>query len=141
RGIADVAADQVEEAIRAAREQAMAPELEGVQDPNAMALLQQHRDQCRGDVTGSAGDEYPHRRLHPWCSRRAWNVECGVDEPGGKARRASQHARPSSLRPFSVVLLRAGSRDPRLGLSCRGDTIAKSRWSVNAILPGNWDRS
>ena len=44
----------------------MAAELQGVEDPDAVALLQEHGDECRADVTGSAGDENSHRGLHPW---------------------------------------------------------------------------
>ena len=66
RGIADVALDQLEEAVRAARQQAMAAESQVVEDSDAVTLIQQDRDQGRSDVTGSAGDENPHRRLHPW---------------------------------------------------------------------------
>ena len=44
----------------------MTAELERVEDADAVSLIQEHRDQGRADVTGSAGDEYPHCRLHPW---------------------------------------------------------------------------
>ena len=66
RRVADVALDQLEEAIRAAGQEPMAAELEGVEHANAVSLLEEHRDQGRADVTGSAGDENSHRRLHPW---------------------------------------------------------------------------
>ena len=44
----------------------MAAELERVEHTDAVSLLQEHRDQGRADVTGSAGDENSHCRLHPW---------------------------------------------------------------------------
>ena len=64
--VADVALDQLEEAVRAAGQEPVAAELEGVEDADAVPLLEEHRDQGRADVTGSAGDENSHRGLHPW---------------------------------------------------------------------------
>ncbi len=93
--------------------QAVAAELERVEDPNAVSLLEEHGDQGRADVTGSAGDEYSHRRLHPWwLETRLERRGCVRGNACGKARRADQHARPSSLRPSSVVLLGATGDNP-----------------------------
>ena len=64
--VADVALDQLEEAVLAAGEQAVAAELERVEDADAVALLEEHRDERRADVTGSAGDENSHGETHPW---------------------------------------------------------------------------
>ena len=101
--VADVALDQLEEAIRATGQEAMAAELERVDDPNAVSLLEEHGDHGRADVTGSAGNEYSHRGLHPWwLETRLERRGCWIGDRGGKARRGVQHARPSSLRPFPL---------------------------------------
>ena len=65
-GVADVALDQLEEAVLAAGQQAVAAEPERVEDADAVPLLEEHRDQGRADVAGSAGDENSHGEIHPW---------------------------------------------------------------------------
>ena len=67
---------QLEEAVLAAGQEAVAAELEAVEDADAVPLFQEHRDERRADVTGSSGDEDSHGGTHPWWldSRRAWYV-------------------------------------------------------------------
>ena len=102
-GVADIALGQLEKAIGAAGQEAMAAKLEGVDDPNAVSLLEEHGDHGRSDVTGSAGNENSHRGLHPWwLETRLERRGCLIGNRGGKARRGVQHARPSSLRPFPL---------------------------------------
>ena len=64
--VADVALDQLEEAVLAAGQQAVPAELERVEDADAVALLEEHRDQRRAHVAGSAGDQNSHGEAHPW---------------------------------------------------------------------------
>ena len=94
-----------------------------------MSLLQQHRDQCRADVTGSAGDENSHRRLHPWWLETRLERR-GCESVNRAARRDGQfeHARPSSLRPSplrcsgdrrSSIAPGDGPHEPRRGRPVR----------------------
>ena len=124
--------------------QAVAAELEAVEDSDTVSLLQKHRDQCRADITGSAGDEYSHRGLHPWwLETRLERRGCVGLNRCGKARRAVSTRQALVLAAFSVVLLGATGDLPLLRLafmrthlesSCPGDTIAKSSWLSTSLL-------
>ena len=79
----------------------MAAELQSVEHSNAVSLLEEHRDQGRTDVTGSAGDEYSHRRLHPWwLESRLERPESLVVVTCGKTRRGDNTPGP---RPCGLI--------------------------------------
>ncbi len=46
RGVADVALLKLEEAVLAAGQEAVAAELEAVENPDAVPLFEEHRDEC-----------------------------------------------------------------------------------------------
>ncbi len=115
RGVADVALLQLEEAIGAAGQEAMAAELERVEDSNAMPQLQQHGNQGRANVTGSAGDENSHRRLHPWwLETRLERRGCRKETARGKARRADRTPQALVLAALIPLCLLGGQAIPSL---------------------------
>ena len=59
-GVGDVPLEQLEVAVLAAGEQPVAAELERVIDPDAVALLEEHRTRVRAHVAGAAGDQNSH---------------------------------------------------------------------------------
>src|SRR5262249_16263813 len=106
-----------------AGQQPVAAELEGVEHADLVPLLQQHGDQGRADVTGTAGDENTHRGLHPWWleSRLERRGLCGVSPA---ARRDGQFPGPGA-RPcgLSLAWLRATGPPPLPG-AVRSDLAA-----------------
>ena len=92
-------------------EQAVAAELQGVENADAVSLLEEHRDQGRADVTGSAGDENSHGGLHPWWLESRLERRVYLSLKSG-ARRGRQQSRPSSVRAESVVALAAVHHKP-----------------------------
>ena len=126
--VGHVAADQLEEAVRAAGQEAVAAELERVEHADPVSLLQQHRDERRADVTGSAGDENSHRGLHPWWLECAWNVE--VLSVNRAARRDGQVNTPGP-RPCGLPLRR--SRRQSI-VRLRGPALTRPGCPVRATL-------
>ena len=59
-GVGHVPFGQLEEAVLAAGQEAVTAELERVVDADLMALVEEHRDQGRTNITSSAGDQYTH---------------------------------------------------------------------------------
>ena len=76
RRIGDVALDQLEEAVLAAGQEAVAAELEDVLDADRVPLFQEDRDQSRADIAGPAGDQDSHdapRCINRTKTNRIWS--------------------------------------------------------------------
>ena len=124
------------------------PNSERVEDADAVPLLQEHRDQRRADVAGSAGDENSHGETHPWLLGRAWNVE-GGEWVGRRQGETGANAPGPVLAALITIALRGCRtilRSPERGvpgstsaitpgLAGLGDTISKLGETVNAIMP------
>ena len=112
--VADVALDQLEEAVLAAGQQAVAAELERVEDADAVPLFEEHRDERRADVTGSAGDENSHGEAPSLVARvrRAWNVEVVVSEinPCGRQDETGRSTRQALVLAGTSITLRCVER-------------------------------
>ncbi len=128
--VADVALGQLEEAIGAAGQEPVAAELEGVEDPNAVPLLEEHGDQGRSDITGSAGDENSHRGLHPWWLETRLERRGCLIEDRRAARRDGVLNTPG---PRPCGLLRCGARADRRKSLASDD---RSRTSSEVVLSG-----
>ena len=121
---------QLEEAIRAAGQEPMAAELERVEHADPVSLLQQHRDERRADVTGSAGDENSHRRLHPWwlesrLERR--EVVKGFLPQGETGKSSTPGPRPCGLLPLWCAGRRAITSHCRPSLPAQSGVVRSRR--------------